>query len=179
MTTNTNTNTTITLPQDSNKHDNGLTLCLIVILDSEAHWWVQARHPRYTDARKGRPWVAHTRRLLTDDQNDTDKRQDKRAFSETGVDCTGQVLNFESYINCCTIWGYFFLKKNLGVLFSKFLLILNSHFLIFSFSFCRDEGIKLAFPCAFNFFLLRLLPCGVCVFSRSCVVTQFVFALSD
>ena len=25
-------------------------------------------------------------------QNDTDKRQDKRAFSETGVDCTGQVL---------------------------------------------------------------------------------------
>ena len=36
--------------------------------------------------------MPHTRRLPTDDQNDTDKRQDKRAFSETGVDCTGQVL---------------------------------------------------------------------------------------
>ena len=36
--------------------------------------------------------MAHTRRLPTDDQNDTDKRQDRRAFSETGVDCTGQVL---------------------------------------------------------------------------------------
>ena len=45
-------------------------------------------HPRYTSARK----VPHTRRLPTDDQNDTDKRQDKRAFTETGVDCTGQVL---------------------------------------------------------------------------------------
>ena len=32
---------------------------------------------------------------------------------------------------------------------------------------CWDEGIKLAFPSAFNFFLLRLLPCCVCVFSRS------------
>ena len=36
--------------------------------------------------------MPHTRRLPTDIQNDTDKRQDKRAFSETGVDCTGQVL---------------------------------------------------------------------------------------
>ena len=29
-----------------------------VILDSVAHWWVLAGHPRYTSARKGRPWVA-------------------------------------------------------------------------------------------------------------------------
>ena len=66
--TSTTTNTTITLLQDSNQHDNGLALCLRVILDSEAHPWVQAGHPRYTGARKGRPWVAHTRRPPTDDQ---------------------------------------------------------------------------------------------------------------
>ena len=90
--TSTNTITTITLLQDSNQHDKGLALCLRVILDSGAHMWVLPGHPRYTGARKGRPWVAHTRRLPPDDQIDTDKRQDKRAFSETGVDCTSQVL---------------------------------------------------------------------------------------
>ena len=92
----TTSTTTITLLQDSNQHGNALAPCLRVILDSEALRWVQAGHPRYTGARRGRPWVAHTRRLPTDDKNDTDKRQDKRAFSETGVDCTGQVLHLES-----------------------------------------------------------------------------------
>ena len=61
-------------------------------------WLFASGHPRYTGARKGRPWVAHTRRLPTDDKNDTDKRQDKRAFSETGVDCAGQVMHLESYM---------------------------------------------------------------------------------
>ena len=38
----------------------------------------------------------------TSDKNDTDKRQDKRAFSETGVDCTDQVLHLESYMVACS-----------------------------------------------------------------------------
>ena len=62
------TNTTITPRQDSNQHDNGLALCLRVILDSEAHRWVEAGHPRYTGARKERPWVALKRRRPTEDQ---------------------------------------------------------------------------------------------------------------
>ena len=33
--------------------------------------------------------------------NDTDKRQDKRAFSETGVDCTGQMLTHTWNLHGC------------------------------------------------------------------------------
>ena len=81
--TTTTTNTTVTLHQDSNQHDDGLTLCHRVILDSVAHQWVQAGHPRYTGARKGRSWVAHNNHheTATDKrQHGKDKPQDKRAF---------------------------------------------------------------------------------------------------
>ena len=94
----TNTNTTITQPQDSNQHGNALAPCLRVILDSEALRWVQAGHPRYTGCPKGK--AVGGPHETTSDKNDTDKRQDKRAFSETGVDCTDQVLThtWESYM---------------------------------------------------------------------------------
>ena len=42
------------------QHDNGLALCHRIILDSAAHRWVQAGHPRYTGARKVRPWARQT-----------------------------------------------------------------------------------------------------------------------
>ena len=62
---------TITLQHDLTQDDYGLALCLRVILDSEAHRWVQAGHPRYTGARKGRPWVVHNRRPQTNDRQTT------------------------------------------------------------------------------------------------------------
>ena len=52
-TTNTTTNTTITLQHDSTQHDNGLALGVRVILDSGAHWSVQAGHPTVHRCQKG------------------------------------------------------------------------------------------------------------------------------
>ena len=70
-------------------HQEGLALCLKVILDSGAHRWVQAGHPRYTGAstEEGRGWPDVTSTKTTNDnrRQDTDKRQDKRA-------CNDQVL---------------------------------------------------------------------------------------
>ena len=42
-------------------------------------------------------------------QNDTDKRQDKRAFSETGVDCNGPGVDthLESYTNVSSVFPFF------------------------------------------------------------------------
>ena len=80
-TSTTNTNTTITLKHDSTQHDNGLALCLRVILDSEAHRWVQAGYPRYTGARKGRPLVVHN---LFHDKT-SNKRQPTTTSLETNV----------------------------------------------------------------------------------------------
>ena len=70
-------------------HQEGLALCLRVTLDSGAHRWVQAGHPRYTGAstEEGRGWNDVTSTKTTNDnrRQDTDKRQDKRA-------CNDQVL---------------------------------------------------------------------------------------
>ena len=66
-----------------------------------AHRWVQAGHPRDNGARKGRSWCGPHETTSDTRPNDTDKRQDKRTYRETGVDCTGQVLTHtlgESYI---------------------------------------------------------------------------------
>ena len=38
-------------------------------------------------------------------QNDTDKRQYKRAFSETGIDCTGQVLTHTWNLTKWLVWS--------------------------------------------------------------------------
>ena len=83
-TTTTNTNTTITQQHGATEHDNGFALYLRVILDSGAHRWVQAGHPRYTGARKGRAWVAHN---LFYDRRPPDRRQALRqtCFQQTGV----------------------------------------------------------------------------------------------
>ena len=67
-------------------HQEGLALCLRVILDPGAHRWVQAGHPRYTgaSAEEGRGWPDVTSTKTTNDnrRQDTDKRQDKRAFND-------------------------------------------------------------------------------------------------
>ena len=51
----------------------GLALCHRVILDSVAHWWVQAGHPRYTSAstEEGRGWptTSFTRQHRNDKTN--------------------------------------------------------------------------------------------------------------
>ena len=67
-------------------HQEGLALCLRVILDSGAHRWVQAGHPWYTGASTGGwPDVTSTKTTNDNRRQDTDKRQDKRA-------CNDQVL---------------------------------------------------------------------------------------
>ena len=109
-TSTTNTNTTITLQYDSTQHDNGLALCLRVILDSGAHWCVQAGHPRCTGARKGKPWVAHNRRPRT---TDVRQRQALRqtCFQETSADrravneerCWQTLVNLRGSGACATI----------------------------------------------------------------------------
>ena len=75
--------------QQQQPHQEGLPLCLRVILDPGAHWWVQAGHPRYTGAstEEGRGWPDVTSTKTTNDnrRQDTDERQDKGA-------CNDQVL---------------------------------------------------------------------------------------
>ena len=75
--------------QQQQPHQQGLALCLRVILDPGAHRWVQAGHPRYTGAstEEDRGWNDVTSTKTTNDnrRQDTDKRQHKRA-------CNDQVL---------------------------------------------------------------------------------------
>ena len=73
-TSTTTTNTTITLQHDSTQHDNGLALCLRVILDS-GHTG-GSRQPE----REGRGWP--TTCSKTDNRQTDDKPWDKRAFSK-------------------------------------------------------------------------------------------------
>ena len=74
---------------NKNHTKKGWLLCPRVILDSGAHRWVQAGHPRYTgaSAEEGRGWPDVTSTKTTNDnrRQDSDKRQDKRA-------CNDQVL---------------------------------------------------------------------------------------
>ena len=56
----THTHTWLTATETRPTTRTGLALCCRVILDSVAHWWVPAGHPRHTTARKRRPWPART-----------------------------------------------------------------------------------------------------------------------
>ena len=100
-TSTTNTNTTSTLQHDSTQDDNGLALCVRVILDSEAHRWVQAGHPRYTvPEREGRGWPT------TDDLRRTTVRHryasDKRALRKQ---VQTDVLRSHSFpVRTCTVF---------------------------------------------------------------------------
>ena len=115
-------------------HQEGLAFCLRVILDSDAHQWVQAGHPRYTgaSAEEGRGWPDVTSTKTTNDNRgqDTDKRQDKRA-------CNDQVLrNVNSHtvvLDSCTINHTFFFSIN-HTFFSQSItpsFFLQSHLLFF------------------------------------------------
>ena len=44
--------------QDYTSNKRGWRFCLDATLGIKAHRWVSGEHPRYTDARKGRPWAA-------------------------------------------------------------------------------------------------------------------------
>ena len=76
-------------------HQEGLALCLRVILDSGAHRWVQAGHPRYTGAstEEGRGWPDLTSTKTTNDN----RRQVSRrtCLQRSGVD-----THLYSYTNC-------------------------------------------------------------------------------
>ena len=72
----------------------GLALCRRVILDSEAHRWVQAGHPRYTGARKGRLWVAYNlfHATTASQQYASNKRALRKQVKTTHVRHNNQVL---------------------------------------------------------------------------------------
>ena len=152
-TTNTNTNTTIIQQNDSTQHHNGLALWLRVILNSGADRWVQARHPRYTRARKGRPWwpdVTSTKTTNHNRRQDTDKRQDKRACNDHVLrNVNSHTVVLDSYtINHTS----FFLKQ------PHLLFFLNQSHLLFLFSIIHTFLFLFSINHTFLFFPQSIAP---------------------
>ena len=63
-----------------------------------AHRWVQAGHPRYTGARKGRPWKAHDRRPSDTDMPRTNVLSGKQVQTDVLSARTGVDRHFYTYM---------------------------------------------------------------------------------
>ena len=139
-------------------HQEGLAFCLRVILDSDAHRWVQAGHPRYTgaSAEEGRGWPDVTSTKTTNDNRgqDTDKRQDKRA-------CNDQVLRIVNshtvVLDSYTINHTFFFSQSTTLFFSinhTFFFFFN-HTFLFLFSINHTFLFLFSINRTFLFFFLN------------------------